>query len=140
MYSAGRPAHAHYLLNALSWSSTSRIQLEDVLKLIFYMSHIRAVHTSYAPPLLLPVFSIWFFLNPFHYCSHQWWRLIYCCTYWLFAIHPYDNSFYINSTSNWLVQILQSSYFSVLKPCLGDSTGRLGHFISLFKNNCFMFP
>ena len=40
----------------------------------------------------------------------------------------------------WLVQILKSLYFGVEENCPGFSTDRIGHFILLFKNNCFMFP
>ena len=109
VYAAGRLTHVKYLWNNRYESFAFRGKLDNALKLIFYTSHIRDVHTLYDPPFSLIVtprkylcypYYFAFLFNSFPYCLDQIWCLVYYHTYWFFVIHLYENASSGNSASH----------------------------------------
>ena len=77
---------------------------------------------------------IFIFIYPFHYCSDQVWRLIYCRNYWAFSGYPYDNSFSSNSASNSVSMVFYNRRILVLKNLPGWFNGPAWSFYFIIKN------
>ena len=136
VYVVGRPAHAHYSLNARSKIFASGIQLKNMLKTNFlnvsYWGRTYFVHAS----IDLIVKSRTYSCSMYDLASCF---LLFCSRFYLiisllFGLSmtsdilsyllilcesSYENSFSGDFASNWLVKILRSLYFSVEKHLPG---------------------
>ena len=101
VYTLGRPTHALFPLNTHSECFASRSQLDNALKLFFWIYCIRGrayfVHdfiyfSSKIKKLCFP-YDFAFLFCPFHDFLDKIWTLLYCHTYWFFASRTYANSF-----------------------------------------------